>query len=68
MLKLYKSNYSDDELLTMAKHCLDFCPIPVDKRLREGCFSCKCYRICRDFQRLGEYCLEKVNNGECSDC
>lgn len=38
MLKLYKSNYTDDELLTMAEHCLHFCPIPPDKRLRKECF------------------------------
>lgn len=63
MLKLYKSNYTTDDLFAMAEHCQRFCPVLSNDRLGEGCLYCVYYRICRDFQLLGEYCLEKANNG-----
>ena len=49
MLKLYKSNYTRDELLSMAEHCYSFCHVSSNIRLPNCSFYCEYYRICRDF-------------------
>lgn len=59
MLKLYKSNFTKDELLTMAVHASYFCPLGSD--IHNSCSSdCGHYRVCRDFHNLADYCLQKV--------
>lgn len=68
MLKLYKSNYTHDELLAMATHVRNFCACGYGKTNKPCAKPCMFYRICRDFNRLADYCMEKVNNREYSDC
>ena len=67
MLKLYKGNFTNDELLAMAANAHDFCPFGyyADNTCSSGC---DIYRVCRDFHSLANYCEQKVNNREYSDC
>lgn len=67
MLKLYKTNFTHDELLAMAAHARNFCPFGyyVGNPCTDGC---ELYRVCRDFHNLADYCKQKVDNREYSDC
>ena len=63
MLKLYKSNYTPDELLAMAEHCQSFCPAMSNDRLGEGCIYCDYYRIAVIFDGLENTAWRKLIKG-----
>lgn len=67
MLKLYKTNFTHDELLAMATHAHDFCPFVygADNHCSPGCVL---YPVCSDIHNLANYCEQKANNLEYSDC
>lgn len=68
MLKLYKSNYTDEELYALAEHCSSFCP-PGSATCHVWCGNgCSYFKICRDFHNLANYCLHQINRHEYSDC
>lgn len=68
MLKLYKTNFTHDELLAMAAHAYDFCTLGYNTAYNPCPGGCELYRVCRDFHNLADYCKQKVNNREYSDC
>lgn len=68
MLKLYKSNYTEEELYSMAEHCYSFCP-PGSVKSDSACgIGCPYRKICCDFHSLANYCMHQINRHEYRDC
>lgn len=69
MLTLYSR--FNDELRSLAAHCLDFCYTQYDMPEQydsDKCAKCLSRRVCKDLTRLAEHCETLINRRKSAHC